>query len=108
MINKGDVVRFYGGVVATYEGNNRTLVPITFDKRKLGIVIGYSFLRTGKLECDSDNGYAWSYLYLPKDHKVYLIEPFERANRYLKPYRVFAENIEVIMPFNQAQLEVFE
>ena len=108
MINKGDVVKFNGYVFGSYKKYNRILIDMKLKEPKYGVVIGYSFLRTGKIESDTDWGYSYSYLFLPKDHKVWVIEPLDKGNRYLKPYRVFEKNIEVIMPFNQAQLEVLK
>lgn len=97
MIQKGDIVSFNRFVRGhhTPDYRNRIIIPFSGEKIIKGIVIGFSFLRSGQLR-EEDN---YLYLHLPKDTKVWLVEPLESdsnyvpKNRYVKPYRVLESDL---------------
>ncbi len=103
MLNKGDIVlanqEIYG--VNDSSQNKRILYKPHWFKSIKGIVIGFSFIRTGKLrEPDLYNlyeaNYKPDYLYDIVDNKVWLIEPLSKGDRYLQPIRCLESDIELI------------
>lgn len=96
-MKKGDKVRYYKIARTKFvfepgKGERKVLEVIPIGKSS-GIFIGWSFLREGTLESDGD-GFTW--LALPKDIKVAVIEPLIVGSRYLKPVRVLPEDFRLL------------
>jgi len=105
-MKKGDIVKIKAKVYSVRSGNSKKLRKIEFPTPFTGIVLGWSFLHTGKLKqgrhYDESN-----YLISEKRHKVFVVEPIEqhkswlfgglqKTNRYLEPVRCFEDDLEKI------------
>ncbi len=97
MINKGDTVLVKSQTLSHRKSRtDRTLWTIPYLKPKKGLIVGYSFLRTGHVIPGDMYDYEPGYLEDIIDHKVWVVELFEKGNRYLKPIKALEENIEVV------------
>lgn len=97
MFKKGDIVLVNQEVYGIKRGNKRVLFkPHWFNPYK-GIVLGFSFIHTGRLTSSTYDGYdGIAELKITKSHKVWVIEPLSNGNRYLKPIRCLESDIELI------------
>lgn len=117
MLNKGDVVSISQAVfgIKTHKsenGNSTGPIIRVIQKRTLkepikGIVLGYSFVRTGDVVLSSggranqqgfNDDYEPGYLESITDNKVWIIEPLTNKNRYIEPIRALECDIK---PENQ-------
>lgn len=113
MFKKGDVVKINATVKSVpvyYQAGTHKDIRRYINKLQLtGIILGYSFLKTGKViegkYYDEPNS-----LQVEKSYKVYVVEPFEqyapyspngerliKSNRYLEPIRCFEDDIELLV-----------
>ena len=98
-LNKGDKVLVSGQVLSwTNVTSNKVIKEMTFPTPKIGIIIGYSFIRTGQVIGTVIDEYGYIYeqgkLENIVDHKVWLVEPLRLGNRYLEPYKCFEHQIK--------------
>jgi len=115
-MHKGDVVKVVACVEMTYgmqgiehqilhmppgnqSGNLRYLVRIVEKESWTGMVIGYTFRFTGYREA----GHAWDWdemepsrLTPDKSHKVWLVEPVGKSDRWTEPVTCLEEDLEPI------------
>lgn len=104
---KGDRVFVTGMVRAYTDGlsNIRALHEFTMRKAVAGVVIGYTFLRTGdrepskgrlNLDADTfdDEYYEPAYLKNIECHKVWVVEPESRGERFVQPIKCLESQIE--------------
>ena len=106
-LKKGQVVEVkqvsYG--FTEYKTNNRVLATRKLRKPIKGIVVGYSFIKTGHVVSstpgyDGDQGYLENIV----NNKVWLIEPLTHENRYIKPIRALEADIEIVGGDEEIQL----
>ena len=72
-------------------GKYKSLYSKKLNESSIGIILGYSFLRIGRLFAN-----AWfCELIISKDCKVWVVEPLQGV-RYLKPWRCLEEHLEII------------
>ena len=107
-MNKGDKVIIKATVTSmkAYYTNGTIKKLGRFPCQLTGIVLGYSFLKTGKII--KGNYYDEpKHLEVEKSHRVIVVEPLEqnrpfpnngkfKTNRYLEPVRCFEEDLELI------------
>lgn len=93
-MNKGDIVKIKATVTGSSNGSTRKLVKHKKFDSKMGIVLGYTFIYTGRIESGWDN--EPGYLAVGKSHKVVAIEPLECGNRYLEPVRCLEDDLELV------------
>lgn len=99
MYNKGDIVEITGHTYAGYllgNMNKRQLLTIDYSKPVKGMIVGYSFLRTGERVPANSYDYEPAFLMNITDHKVWLVEPLNN-NRYLKPIRCQEHQIKRVV-----------
>lgn len=111
-MNKGDIVRIKatveGRTVYYSAGRRREIrrMPEPKNRNYTGIVLGYSFIRTGE-KVDGKYYDDPNYLRIEKHHRVIVVEPFEqdntwwhgdkfKTNRYLKSVRCLEEDLELM------------
>jgi len=99
MINKGDIVLVEAETNGKQTGpyhSKRELSTTRYSTPKKGIVIGYSFIRTGNIVAGNGDMYDYEPSYLESiiDNKVWVVELLEKGNRYLKPIRVLDIHIK--------------
>ncbi len=107
MFKKGDIVKFnrtvYGFRNQKNNGSFERILGFRYlGKYQTGMIIGYSFIRTGTV-FESRGGifmgvddYEPGQLVNITDNKVWLVEPIISTERYLRPVRCLENDIELL------------
>lgn len=100
MFKKGDIVEIRKVVFGHRDFYNNRVMSIRKPKASevKGMIIGYSFIRTGNVPLENEPGYFNDI----KDNKVWLVEPIINTERYLKPIRCLADDIK-LLPISENQ-----
>lgn len=103
MFKKGDIVEVMGHCFGGYrfsDNSKRSIFEIDYNEKhfKRGIVLGFSFIRTGQYNSGSGDVYDYQpgFLTSIKDNKIWRVEILEAGNRYLEPLRCFEHQIREI------------
>lgn len=98
-MKKGDIVLVKATVTANITGHKKVLSKDIYDVPIKGMILGYSFIRTGYIEYDE--------VYNPilqtpiTDNKVWIIESLKKGKRYLKPLKCLEEDVELIFNYDE-------
>ena len=102
-MNKGDKVKIKAicqGITTIAQGvtryKMRSIQRIEAKTNLTGIVIGYSFIPTGKYNGWENDDY-FPIIYQPTFHKVWNVSLLTNGNRYLRPVKCFEEDLEKVL-----------
>lgn len=100
-MKKGNIVKVKAIAYGVKDGHTRKVVSYKVPETT-GIVLGYSFIFEGKITSDRGGIFGefdnWEAPYFTpqKSHKVWVVEPLDKGNRYLEPVRCFEKDIELV------------